>query len=697
MKKPDLSQFSLSPGVYLYKDKQGKIIYVGKAIKLRNRLASYFRPEETLTPKTRVMLQHAESIDILQTATEKEALLLEASLIKKHRPRYNICLRDDKEYIVFRMQTQRAYPRLEMLRKSSLKNKSAKERQGKFYGPFSSGIAAKETWRLIHRSFPLRRCRDRAFANRTRTCLYHHMGQCLGPCVEPVSEKEYGAMIRKVDLLLTGRSTELMEQLHKDMMVAAEDLAFEKAALLRDQIEAVKRTVERQSVVLPQRTNIDVIGVAEANNGLALGVLFVRDGLLLDGRNFFWQGLTMEEMPELLESFLAQFYLTGKTVPPNRIIVPWLPESMQVVAGQGQADGHGLEGAGKQRKVSELAEIQPKENEGHSLGAKQAVRPPEGNALGVYGAESDEHNGYEMTPLQVLAASLGEVAESSVTIATPTTPDEDRLAVLAAQNASEEAKKLVSLPMPELLEQALKAPAPVITIEAVDISHTGGRNTRAGMVVFDNGQPLKSAYRQYALDEGLEESGYMAGDDYAALYLWAKRRASAGAPWPDLVLVDGGKGQLGAVERAFEEEGVLKNFHLAAITKARDEDGLADRRAGNIQDRIFLPGRSNPLPLKAGGPELLYLQRVRDTVHDYVIGRHRQARSKAALTGELTRLPGIGPKTASLLYEQFGSLAAMAEAGEGGLQQVPGIGAQKAKMLAHRLKSLLGDSLKNER
>lgn len=690
MEKPDLTQFPLTPGVYLYKDKQGKIIYVGKAIKLRNRLASYFRPEEALTPKTRIMLQHAVSIDILQTSTEKEALLLEASLIKKHRPRYNICLRDDKEYIVFRLQTQTPYPRLEMLRKSSLKNKSAKERQGKFYGPFSSGIAAKETWRLIHRSFPLRRCRDRAFANRTRTCLYHHMGQCLGPCVEPVSEKDYAAMVRKVDWLLTGRSTELMEQLHRDMMAASEDLAFEKAAVLRDQIEAVKRTVERQSVVLPQRTNIDVIGVAEANNGLALGVLFVRDGLLLDGRNFFWQGLSMEEMPELLNSFLAQFYLTGKTMPPNRIIVPWLPDH-----GEGLEEGELERGAlktnelGTERQTSLNGQERVDEVQGaggHGVGERRKREP----------WQAVENNA-ALGPIRVLAASLSEVAESSVVITTPTTPDEDRLAVLAAQNAGEEAKKQISLPMPDLLEQALKAPVPIISIEAVDISHTGGRNTRAGMVVFDNGQPLKNAYRQYALDADLEESGYAAGDDYAALSLWARRRASAGAPWPDLILVDGGKGQLSAVERAFEEAGVLKNFHLAAITKARDEDGLADRRAGNIQDRIFLPGRSNPLPLKAGSPELLYLQRVRDTVHDYVIGRHRQARSKAALTGELTRLPGIGPKTALLLYEQFGSLAAMAEAGEGGLQLVPGIGAQKAKMLAQRLKSLLGDSSKNER
>lgn len=648
MEKPDLTQFPLTPGVYLYKDKQRKIIYVGKAVKLRNRIASYFRPANALTPKTRLMLQHACSIDILQTATEKEALLLEASLIKKHRPRYNICLRDDKEYIVFRIQTKLPYPRLEIIRKSSLKNKRSSERQGKFYGPFSSAIAAKETWRLIHRTFPLRRCRDRAFANRTRTCLYHHMGQCLGPCVEPVSQKEYAAMLHKVDMLLTGRSTELIEQLEKDMLRASEDLDFEKAAQLRDQITAVKRTVERQSVVLPQRTNIDVIGVAQTNDGLALGILFVRDGLLLDGRNFFWQGLSMEETPELLQSFLAQFYLTGKTTPPPRIVIPWLSESL---------DGSQPEGASS-GKTDERT------------GAKETGEIDEPERL-------------------TLEATLSEAAGMTVSITTPANPDEDRLAVLAASNAREEAKKHVALPMPELLKQALKAPTPIYTVEAVDISHTGGRNTRAGMVVFENGQPHKDAYRQYALDEELEEGGYAFGDDYAALSLWATRRAAAGSPWPDLILVDGGKGQLAAVERAFEQAGALGNFHLAAITKARDEEGLADRRAGNISDRIFLPGRSNPLPLKAGCPELLFLQRVRDTVHDYVIGRHRQARTKAALTGELTRLPGIGPKTARLLYEQFGSLAAMTAAGEEGLRKTPGIGPQRAKMLAQRLKKLM--------
>ena len=632
MEKPDLNQFPLTPGVYLYKDEHGKIIYVGKAVKLRNRLASYFRPDSALTPKTRVMLQHARTIDILQTTTEKEALLLEASLIKKHRPRYNICLRDDKEYIVFRIQTKAPFPRLEIIRKSSLKGDKKNQYQGKFCGPFSSALAAKETWRLIHRTFPLRRCRDRAFANRTRTCLYHHMGQCLGPCVEPVSQKEYAAMLHKVDLLLSGRSTELIQQLEQDMHHAAEDLAFEQAARLRDQIAAVKRTVERQSVVLSHRTNIDVIGVAEANEGLALGVLFVREGLLLDGRNFFWPGLSLEETPELLETFLTQFYLTGKITPPAKIILPWLPE---------------------------------------------------------YSTQAQDES--ENTSKGLLEAALAEIGQTSVTITTPATADEDRLAILAAENAKEAAKKLETLPMPELLQRALKAPTPIYRIEAVDISHTGGTNTRAGMVVFENGQPTKNDYRQYALDEDLAEAGYASGDDYAALSLWAKRRATAGAPWPDLILIDGGKEQLAAVERVFQQMGLGETVYLAAITKARDEEGMADRRAGNVSDRIFLPSRSNPLPLKPGSSELLYLQRVRDAVHDYALGRHRQARSKAALTGELTRLPGIGPKTAKLLYEHFGSLAAMTAAGAEGLQKVPGIGSQKATMLAQRLQSLLSN------
>lgn len=632
MDKPDLSRFPKTPGVYFFKGATGHILYVGKAIRLRNRLASYFRAENTLTPKTRLMVASAATIDYLQTETEKEALLLEASLIKKHRPRYNIVLRDDKEYLLFRINERHPFPRLEIVRKSSLRKDGRRMVQGKIFGPYSSAAAARETWKLIHRYFPLRRCRDNAFKNRTSPCIYYHMGQCLGPCVLPVSQEEYKSVLRKVEMLLSGRSLELIEKVDEEMMAASENLDFEKAAALRDQSKAIQQTLERQSVVLPRKTDIDLIGVTQVPEGLALGIVFVRGGLLLDGRNFFWPGLSVEETPELLFSFITQYYLQGKAEPPRKIVVPWM---------------------------------------------QQGIMPQEGEEI----AQKDE--------IETLEAALADAGGHPVHISVPKNADEDRLLLMASANAREAAKATSSRSMGEMLAAVFKVGHPVRRIEVVDISHTSGRQTKAGMVVFEDERPVKNDYRQYSLDDNLVEAGAEAGDDYAALAIWAKRRAGAGAPWPDLILVDGGRGQLAAVHRVFSEEGLTDSFLLASIAKARDEEGHADRRAGNVSDRIFLPLRSNPLPLKPGSAELLYLQRVRDTAHDFVIGRHRRARSAAALSGELTRLPGVGPKMARQLYEHFGSLSAMADAGVEGLLQVPGIGKAKATMLAERISLLV--------
>ncbi|MCL1939598.1 MAG: excinuclease ABC subunit UvrC [Desulfovibrionaceae bacterium] len=644
MQKPDLSLFPAEPGVYLFKDASGKIIYVGKARRLRHRLASYFRDASALTAKTRLMLEKAESIDILRTATDKEALLLEASLIKKHRPRYNIVLRDDKEYLLFRIGGSHPYPRVEVLRRNQRRGKS-RDKGERWFGPFSSGFAARETWKLLHKHFPLRRCRDISFANRTRPCLYHDMGRCLAPCVLPVPPEEYRSMLDEVGLLLSGKSRELLDSLSSEMIRAAEDMRFEEAAVLRDRIRAVERTIERQSVVLDGKRTLDLIGVTQVPEGLALGVVFVREGLLIDGRNFFWPGLSVEDTPELLGGFLAQFYLDrqglGESIPP-RVVVPWLPETGQNSAMEGDESGPGISIAG-------------------------------------------------------LEAALAEVRGGPVHITRPRDADEDRLLLMAASNAREAVKSTAHASMAELLAKCFRAPGPIRRIEVVDVSHTGGQQTRAGMVVFEDEQPVPQSYRTYALDENLAEAEAETGDDYAALAAWAKRRA-AGAeenPWPDLILVDGGKGQLAAVHRAFSEAGIRTGaqkddaFMLASIAKARDDDGKADRRAGNVSDRIFLPGRSNPLALPAGSPELLFLQRLRDAAHDFVIGRHRQARAAATLSGELTRLPGVGPKLARGLFERFGSLAAMADAGEDTLASVPGIGKQRAKAIAARLSLLV--------
>ena len=606
MQRPHPRDIPLCPGVYLYKDASGRIIYVGKARALRARVLSYFR-SQGLSLKTLAMLRHAHSLDTLPTATEKEALLLEASLIKKHRPRYNIVLRDDKQYLLFRIARSHPFPRLEIVR-------TVRRDGARYFGPYVSSFAARQTWKAIHAAFCLRRCGDRAMQNRKRPCLYHHMRQCPAPCAGLVEQQEYALLLDKVEALLAGRSRELLEGLRREMELAAEALEFERAAALRDQIRAVQSTLEHQAAVLPGGGNLDVLGLAHAENGLGLGVLFVRDGALLGGRSFFWPGLDSDAAGEVLLGFPAQFYGPGDVIPP-RVIFPWLPEGT--------------------------------EEEGGMLALRESL--------------------------------LTELRGAPVRIQAARGADEQRLVDMAAINAREEALRRRS-DQPAGLAAVLHLPTPPGRIESVDVSHCAGQATRVGLVVFEDGRAAKSAFRIYAL----EATG---GDDHAALRVWLPRRLESGPPWPDVLLIDGGRGQLAVVQRALEDAGHAGLFALAAIAKAR-EDGKSDRRAGNIADRIFLPGRSNPLPLKPGCPELLFLQHIRDCAHHFALGAHRKARGKEALTGELSRIPGIGLATAKLLWTRFDSLAAMRQATAAELEAVPGIGRRRAAMLIEKLKLL---------
>ena len=607
MQRPPPRDIPLCPGVYLYKDASGRVIYVGKARTLRARVLSYFRPQG-LAPKTLAMLRHAHSLDTLPTATEKEALLLEASLIKQHRPRYNIVLRDDKQYLLFRIARGHPFPRLELVR-------SVRRDGSRYFGPYASSFAARQTWKTIHAAFALRRCGDRAMQYRKRPCLYHHMRQCLAPCTGRVDQQEYARLLDKVEALLAGRSGALLEDLGREMELAAEMLDFERAAVLRDQIRAIQRTLEHQAAVLPGGGDLDVLGFAHAENGLGLGVLFVRNGALLGGRTFFWPGLDSDAAGEVLLGFPAQFYGQGDAIPP-RVIFPWLPE---------QAD-----------------------------------------------------DGEEGT-LALLESLLTELRGASVRIQAAHGADEQRLVDTAGIHAREEALRRRA-GLPGALAVALHLAAPLGRIECVDVSHSAGQATRVGMVVFEDGRAEKSAYRIYALDT-------TGGDDHAALRAWLPRRLESGPPWPDLLLIDGGRGQLSAVQRALEDAGRAGLFALASIAKAR-EDGKSDRRAGKIADRVFLPRRGNPLPLKPGCPELLFLQHIRDCAHHFALGAHRKARGKEALTGELSRIPGIGPVTAKVLWTCFDSLAAMRRATPAELEAVPGIGRRKAAMLIEKFKML---------
>lgn len=639
MEKPDLSRIPLTPGVYLFKNEQDRILYVGKAKQLRRRLASYFRPEQQLAPKTRSMVQKASSLETISTDTDNEAFLLEASLIKKHRPRYNILLRDDKDYVIFRLNLDAPYPRLEMLRKAkSGQGKSGKgSRRVRHFGPFVSGSAAKSTWKSIHRAFPLRRCSERSFKNRSKACLYHHMGQCPAPCVLDVPQAEYAAMVDKVVMLLEGKSTELLQSLEAEMLAASEALEFERAAALRDQIRAVEQTVEKQSVVLPVRRDLDVAGLMENERGLGLGLLMVRAGALLGSRTYFWPGLGLADADELLSSFLVQYYAGADTVPPL-IVLPWLP--------------------GESAATAAL-----------SAGGEQPGSPENADD-----AEDPEER-VDRASLEALLASL---RGGAVRLSLPRDKAETDLVSLASANARDAARQRREDRVPELLARAFMREEPVSRIEAVDVSHTSGAATRAGMVVFEDGAPLKSDWRAYSFDEG-------GGDDYAVLAAWAARRAASGPPWPDLMLIDGGKGQLSVVDKVFADLGLRGAFSLASIAKARDEDGQSDRRAGNVSDRIFVPGRANPLNLKPGSPELLFLQHVRNHAHDFVIGRHRKARNSLALQGELSRIPGFGQTFVRRLWEKFDSLEAMSRASDAELGAVEGMGKARIKLLREHL------------
>ena len=627
MQRPDPATIPLTPGVYLYKDARGRVIYVGKARILRRRVLSYFRPDG-LPAKTRAMLAHAVSLDFLSTTTEKEALLLEAGLIKKHRPHYNIGLRDDKQYVLFRLDIRQPFPRLEVVR-------TARRDGARYFGPFTSALAARETWKLLHRAFALRRCSDRAMKNRVRPCLYHHMGQCPAPCMGLVDSRQYQEAVHRVCELLEGRSAPLLTQLRQEMEEASQALDFERAAVLRDQLRAVERTVERQAAVLPGGGDMDAIGLFAADRGLALAVVFVRGGAVTDGRAFYWSGLCFEDAPELLRSFVHQYY--ERLVPPPRILLPWLPpdEDADTDAPASPAGSAGPGGAGPHAERS------------------------------------------------LLENPLSERRGSPVRLVAPQHARDNQLVDMAQANAREEARRREHGGEEDILVRvgrALRLPEAPRRIECVDVSHTGGRQTRVGLVVFEDGRPCPPAYRAYAMPDG--------GDDYGTLHAWLGRRLESGPPWPDLLLVDGGRGQVAAVQRALEEAGQAQLFALAGIAKARDEEGHADRRAGNVADRIFLPGRSNPLPLREGCPELLFLQHVRDTTHNFAIGRHRRARGKAALSGELMRLPGIGPATARLLWEHFASLEAMRAATEKELCALPGIGPARARLLREKLRGL---------
>ncbi len=636
-----------NPGVYLFKDGQDKIIYIGKANDLRKRLSSYFRPIEQLPDKTRVMLGRIKKIDYLCTNTEKEALLLESSLIKKHKPKYNIVLRDDKSYILFKLDKTQEYPRLTLTRTVN--------RDGSVYfGPFTSANSARETLKFINNYFPLIKCKETVFKNRTRPCLQYFINRCLAPCVYQVSKQDYQKYVRQVELFLEKGSDKLLGELKKEMHQSSNDLQFEKAAQIRDQIQAIKKTVEQQTVVLPEGGNKDIIGISRQRENISIGVLFIRQGKLLDSKSFSWDTISDYEIPG---NYPSQGEESGKN--------------------KGEI------------KDSRMEKDLDSEDEYSEVVRNFLIQF---YARGRYIPESIilPGNLFDSTISEVLTERRGK----GIYIHTPENSKEKQLMQMAVSNASQKRSSGKGEEILDSLRRKLHLKNHPYRIEAIDASHFAGTGVVVGQVVFENAVAKKNSYRIYKFPD-LNDSF----DDYAALSGWVERRIRSGPPWPDLVVIDGGKGQLNAVARRIQEmnpntgtmdsrnanadhtDSNIISWDIAAIAKGK-QNVDAD------VDRVFIPERKNPVNMKSGTKELLFLQNIRDNVHRFVLSKQKRVRKQDTYAGTVATLNGIGPKTAQKLWNNFDSVQEMKQASLDRLKSMQGIGEKKARKIQSALQKI---------
>jgi len=560
------------PGVYLFKGPKSRILYVGKARNLKKRVASYFTrgPEST---KTEALLAAYRDFETIVTNTELEALLLENALIKKHRPRYNVCLRDDKTYPYIKVTTGEAWPR-------ALVTRRVEDDGHSYFGPFWGGLA-RRIMRMITRHFQIRTCTIEIDGRLPRPCLYYDLHACLGPCVAGLTTAEaYGEAVRDVILFLQGRSRELLPRLEAKMATAAEQENFEMAGAYRDAIRTVQDVAERQVVQSLKGESADVFGFFESGGDVSVAVLVVRAGMVQDRREFFFEKSQVVEPAVFLEAFLPQFYDANPFLPCEVHLPVEIPDT-------------------------ELFEAFVLEKRGQ----KVAVRVPKRG------------------------------------------PAHDRV-VLAEDNARERHRVRFRRPggeealAVERLAGVLGLPVPPRRIEAFDISHLQGTDSVASLVVFEDGRPKKEEYRLF----GIAAQQLLAPDDFRSMAEAVERRYrrlhDEGGAMPDLVLVDGGRGQLQAALTALDRIGV----ELPVV-------GLAKR-----EEELWTVGSPEPIRLSRKDPALKLVQRVRDEAHRFAITRHRGRRAKHMRETSLTDIPGIGPTRARRLLREFGSLAGLAAA-----------------------------------
>ncbi len=577
------------PGVYLMHDAEGKVIYVGKAVVLKNRVRSYFRNLASHTPKVKAMVAKIAEIETIVTSSEVEALILECNLIKKYRPRYNISLKDDKTYPYLKVTLQEDFPRLYMTRRL-LRDGS------KYYGPYADAGAMHATVKLLRSMFPLRTCRK---MNPDRPCLNYHIKRCLAPCAGYVSKDEYGQMIKSVCMVLDGRTTELERDLKQRMQAAAEDYAFEEAARLRDQLQAVERLNESQKAVTNNGGDMDIIGFAQDMTGNCLQIFFVRKGKLIGRDNFFLQD-GGEAQQEVLTAFIKQYY-NDATFIPREIVLPQLPEAEEQQLIEAWLSGKA------ERKV-------------------ELFVPQRGVKRELLQLANDN-------ALKLLSERL-------------------RKGSLSLKNDEQAAEEL---------QQALGLEHSLERMDCFDISHTQGSETVASMVVFRKGSISKKDYRKYKI-----VSAEGKPDDFKSMQEVVYRRYKDYEDLPNLVVIDGGKGQLSS---ALE---VIRGLGLADLPVV----GLAKR-----EEEIFIPHQSTSILLDRDSAALHLIQRIRDEAHRFAITFHRKLRGKRNLVSVLDHVEGIGPKRRQALWKAFKTLEAMKAASVEELAAVEGMNTAVAQTL----------------
>ncbi|MEC7239822.1 MAG: excinuclease ABC subunit UvrC [Myxococcota bacterium] len=593
-----------SPGVYLFKDREQKVLYVGKAKNLRARVRQYVLGQDQ-RQHVELMLRRAVDVEVVVAASEKEALLLENTLIKRHRPRYNIQLRDDKNFLHIALNSNHAWPRFTLVRRME------KKRGVRYFGPYASAPQARKTLDFVERKFALRTCTDRTLASRKRPCLLHQIHRCVGPCVEGLtSSEEYQDLLKEAVWFLEGRHQQLLGSLEAKMTQSAQSEDFERAASQRDLIQSIQASLERQQVIDPALADRDIWGLFRDSDAGELVVLQVRRGVMIEPVGFSFKH-SLESNEDLLTSSLLQFYSQRQA--PREVLLP-IP-------------------------VEEAA---------------------------------------------ALEELLREQSERAVSLSSPQRGRKRRLVDLANQNAQTRFRQAENIETRReealaLLAEHCGLSSPPRRIECYDNSNFQGSSPVASQVLFVDGKPEKSGYRRYHI------RSVEGPDDFASMaeVLGRRiRRAWEKDDFPDLIVVDGGKGQLSAAQAVLRELGAEQQ-PIIGLVKARTEKRRGERSAF---DKIVLPGQSEPLRLADSDPALNLLRHLRDESHRFAITFHRKTRQKRSIASEMDQIEGVGPTRKRRLLRHFGSLKRIRQASVEDLQSVEGI----SEALAMRIAEALG-------